>query len=162
MTPPVAVLAGFGVDGLWQWLRHRPRLRIGLLIAVLVSAGVLSAGASATTLDRFVSAQARDAETAAWVASVVPSGATVYAFDITLRLRHSSDLKVHELFYETPQSLERALASGEPAYLVVNGWALEHQWQGHAVQAAYHWLRDVRGLTPLGQYGYFQLYKVLP
>ena len=160
MLPPVAVLAGMGVDNALTFVPRR--LRWASLTGLLLSAALLTGSASTATLGRFLRAQMRDSQTVDWAAAHIPPGATVYTFELTLRLRHSSALNVVELFYETPESLAQRRVEARADYLLVNGWALANQWQGSAVQAAFEWLRTRRGLIPLGQSGNYQLYRIAP
>lgn len=160
MLPPVAVLAGLGTDRALAVLPRRVGwLALGLL---LLSAALSTGSASAGTLGRFLQAQARDAQTAAWAAARLPTGATVYTFGLTLRLRHTAPLEVIELYYETPQTLSARRAHERSAYLLINEWVIENQWRDTDLQSAVDWLRTQRGLVDLGQSGYYRLYQVLP
>jgi hypothetical protein len=85
---------------------------------------------------------------------------TLYTFGLTLTLQHYTTLNVYELFYETPATLDARWAHGKDDYLLLNVGNIEQQWNGREVQTVYHWLRDVRGLVKLGQYGSYTLFRV--
>jgi 4-amino-4-deoxy-L-arabinose transferase-like glycosyltransferase len=161
--PAVAALAGVGVEAEWRLLQ-RWRLPNRVALAFLMMVMVFGAGhtlrLAQTNLAAFISRQQDDKDTARWAAGIIPPGATVYTFGLTLTLKHYTGLQVYELYYETPATLEQRWTPGQVDFLLLNVWNIEHQWAGRTPQADYHWLRDRRGLVKLGQQGYYALYQV--
>jgi hypothetical protein len=161
--PAVAALAGIGMEAEWRLLQKR-RLPNGIVLAFLMMVVVFGAGhtlrLAQTNLAAFISRQQDDKDTARWAAGIIPPGATVYTFGLTLTLKHYTGLQVYELYYETPATLEGRWTPGRVDFLLLNVWNIEHQWAGRTPQADYHWLRDRRGLVKLGQHGYYTLYQV--
>jgi len=39
-------------------------------------------------------------------------------------------------------------------------WTTEHQWYGKSPWIIYHWLKSERGLTELGTFGGYTLYRI--
>src|SRR5262249_40185009 len=108
----------------------------------------------------FINNQQRDKDTAAWATQQIPARATLYTFGLTLTLQHYTSLNVFELYYETPDTLAKKWTIRKDDYLLVNAANIEQQWAGRDPQKDFHWFRDTRGLTKLGDYGYFTLYKI--
>jgi 4-amino-4-deoxy-L-arabinose transferase-like glycosyltransferase len=112
------------------------------------------------TVRTFIDNQQKDKIAIAWAADQIPPGSTIYTFGLTLTLKHYTDFQVYELYYETPATLADKWQLGQSDYLLLNVWNIENQWDGREPQIAYHWLRDVRGLTRLGRQGYYTLYRI--
>jgi hypothetical protein len=79
---------------------------------------------------------------------------------LTLTLQYYTPFDVHEIYYETPQTLAENWQHGRIDYLLINVWQIENQWEGREPQIAYHWLRDERGLTLIERYGNYTLFRV--
>ncbi len=160
--PAVAILAGYGLDYTARLISRfvRPRYAYAAL-SVLVIIGVNhSLDVGVHTISDFIKHQQGDKAAAAWAGERVPAGATIYSFGLTLTLQHYTDLNVHEIFYETPTTLNQKWTPGQADYLLLNVWNIENQWVGLDPQLDYHWLRDTRGLVRLGKNGYYTLYRI--
>ncbi len=162
--PAVSVLAGFGAEVITRWLKRRPmclRAIVSAVLGVWMLVGMgLTLRASLEVIGPFIARQQQDKITAQWAQQHIPTGRTLYAFGLTLTLRHYTDLDVLELYYETPDSLAARWISGRADYLLLNAWSVENQWAGLSPQIAYHWLRDVRGLAPIGRHNNYWLFRV--
>lgn len=160
--PAVAVLAGVGTDTLSHRLKNTPpQWRMAAAYAgVLVTGLGLTLRASHEVIGPFIARQQQDKITAQWAQQHIPAGRAVYAFGLTLTLRHYTELDVIELYYETPKSLAARWIPGQADYLLLNTWSVENQWAGLPPQIAYHWLRDRRGLAPIGRLNNYRLFRV--
>lgn len=160
--PAIAVLAGLGIEAVegWQVIRGRQAAVWGILGMVVLFGLGQTVSAGQEVIGTFLGRQQADRAAAAWVTAYVPPEANLYTFGLTLTLQHYTDLEVYELFYETPDTLTDRWVAGQPDYLLINVWQIENQWDGRAPQIAFHWLRDVRGLTELGRYGNYTLFRV--
>lgn len=161
--PAVAILAGTGLEAVPEWLQRKrfPAYVSWFAFAAILILGGRETLATATqTIDTFVDNQQRDKETAEWAAEYVPERATLYTFGLTLTLKHYTTLNVHELYYESPETLVERWVRGQDDYLLLNVWNIENQWAGREPQIVFHWLRDRRGLVELGRYGNYTLFRV--
>lgn len=171
VTPPIFVMVGLGFDRLMRVI-HSVSLPRGYSRRALASAafagvsvlallgGIQMYRAADHTVQTFVSMQQREKQIAAWIMTRIPSGAVVYTFGLTLTLEHYGNFEVREIFYETPASLEAGWQHGQHDYLVINAWQVVHQWNGLAPQIAYHWLRDQRGLVPIGRIDNYTVFRI--
>ncbi len=182
--PPVAVLVGIGLQAAAKWIQNsvskilfiRAGLRptptqwiVYLGIVVLIAVGLSqTASVSSAIIHTFISNQQRDKALAGWARENIPAGATLYTFGVTLTLQHYTTLDVHEIYYETPETLaekwdmERANGDSRNDYLLLNLWDINHQWQGREPQIAYEWLQNERGLLQMSRYGNYTLFKISP
>jgi hypothetical protein len=160
--PAVAILAGCGFEYAAQLIGRfiRPRYAYALLSVLILFGAGYSLDVGTHTINDFIARQQEDKQVAAWAGERVPDGATIYTFGLTLTLQHYTSLNVHELFYETPATLQQKWTPGQPDYLLLNIWNIENQWVGLDPQLDYHWLRDTRGLIRLGKNGYYTLYRI--
>lgn len=159
VTPAVAVLCGAG--GAWLWQRTHRHMALRLALIALTCTGLLwTISTARETISRFIAVHQADRATAAWIDAQLPSGATIYTFNLTLTLRHHTDLVVRDLYFETPQSLASAWQFGRDDYLAVNLWEIETQWAGREPQIAFRWLQAARGLDELGRAGRYTLFRV--
>ncbi|MHB8627902.1 MAG: ArnT family glycosyltransferase [Aggregatilineales bacterium] len=163
--PPLIVFGGVGVAWLFcTAARLRGVWRIGLGAGIV---GAIGYGLLATLLvasglvSGFVANKDRDLAAVRWIESLIPEpNATVYMLDLTLTIQHYSTLKPVQIYYETPESMAARLPGDRPAYALFNVWTTEHQWQGKTPWIIYHWLLDQPGLTEIGQYSVYTLYRV--
>ncbi len=156
--PPAVLLIGAGFAAAVEspsrlfrtigWVA--PAALIGMLIAVN------------DYVPAFVARQQADRAVITWAVENLPEGATIYTLGLTLPLRIAHTGEVRELYYETSGSLTAVSERHEPAYLLVNMWQIEHQWQGRSPALAVEWLRRERGITRIGQHGYYSLYWIAP
>jgi 4-amino-4-deoxy-L-arabinose transferase-like glycosyltransferase len=167
MSTPIFVLVALGVEHAAKVLNGRrstvQKAVQYVLIGVVALIGVgMSLAKANQIVSQFVENQMADKEVVAWAAAQLPDGAVVYTMGLTLPLRHAlvGRGEVLELYYETPETLDRGWERGWADYLLINVWQIENQWQGREPQIAYHWLRDMRGFRQLGQSGYYTLFRV--
>lgn len=160
--PAVALLTGVGFEAAYNAARRtRMRASAPFMVLVIVGGGsLLTVAASRAVIVPFIQAQQKDWAVAEWVSQQIPDEATIYTFGITQIMKHYTDLNVRELFYETPESLAAAGALDRADYLLLNVWSVENQWAGLGPQAAYHWLRDTRGLVRLGMQNNYVLFYI--
>ncbi len=183
--PAVAALTGLGVEGalamvqgFGEGVQRRARRTLPLqeankginpLVQIISTAVLLGIGAiglwqsysvSSANISSFLHNQQQDRETAAWAAERIPEGARVYTFSLTPTLRHYTTFEVYDLYYQSPESLSALWRPGVEDYLLINGWNVVNQWEGRAPHIAYRWLRRERGLTEIGRFGYYTLYRV--
>ncbi len=166
VMPAIAILIAQGLDTILAQL-HRlhmetsSRTIIRSLLVILFVLGLLHMWKRATEVTTiFINHQQQDKSAVDWASQHIPSGATVYAFGLTLALRQRTTLDVQELYYETPETLATKWQHGKVDYLLLNVWNVENQWVGRDLERSYHWLRDQRGLIRIGKSGYYTLYKV--
>ncbi len=157
--PPAALLIGSGVTAVAE-TRSRMRRIIAFVPAVI--ALMLMLIAANEHVPAFVARQQADRAVITWAAENIPDDATVYTLGLTLPLRIARTGEVRELYYETVDSLTAVAERHEPAYLLVNMWQIEHQWQARAPALAVEWLRRERRITRIGQHGNYSLYWIAP
>jgi hypothetical protein len=160
LFPPVAILTAFGIYWAARLVSRRISSRFAYAAATVLliwSAGGMLNQAS-DTIRVFVANQERDKATANWVKAQLPPESSIYTFGLTLTLQHYTPLRVREVYYETPQTLETGWGCND--YLLLNLWDIQHQWAGREPDKVYQWLRDHRGLTQMGQFGYYTLFQV--
>ncbi len=154
LYPPLALLAGYGVADLWD-TRWRGLVKAGLAVSL---AGMLMW--AVPMLNSFITTQNGSKALAAKVAEAVPADATLVALGLTATLRHSTELRVIEIFNETPDTLRTTVCGQPRVYALLDVANVEGQWAGRSPQTAYHWLRDGPGVQPVGQFGPYTLFKV--
>jgi 4-amino-4-deoxy-L-arabinose transferase-like glycosyltransferase len=181
--PAVAALVGVGLQATAKWLPKMvakilpvgarctlAQMRIAYLgvIGLMVIGLLQTVSVSSTIIHTFITNQQRDKALAHWARERIPAGATLFTFNVTLTLKHYTTLDVHDIFYETPETLaekweiERANDESKNDYLLLNVWDINHQWEGRAPQVAYQWLRDERGLLQMARFGNYTLFKIRP
>lgn len=153
MTPPIAVLAGVGMG----WLFERQRV---VYAAVLIGGLALSVNAALPTIHTFIGNQMNDKAAVTWAIERVPAEARLYAFGLTQPLMAYAPFEVHELYNETPNSIQAQQADGTDSYLLLNVWQVEHQWAGRPLEMTYQWLRDTVGLEYLDRNGNYLLFGI--
>jgi hypothetical protein len=72
-----------------------------------------------------------------------------------------SRLDTHELWALDATQVAGLAADGRPTLLLIDVANVEAQWQGRAPAENYHWLRDGPGLSVLGQFQSYTLFRVL-
>jgi len=108
----------------------------------------------------FIARQMRDKAVVFWVRDHLPVDATLYTHGLSPALRHYTQMEIHELYDETPQSLSTAQHTG--TYLLINGWQIINQWAGLAPGIAVNWLREHHTLRRIGRMNDYTLYLVVP
>jgi hypothetical protein len=160
LLPPLALLSARGIG----WIRVRLAAR-GAIASRLASAAVavllvMNAALAWRHVDGFVVRQSAELRAIRALAAEIPSGATVISLGATAALRHDG-LDVVELYYLTASEVD-ALASGGPAYLVVDAGALAGQWAGTAPGLAFERLRLAPGFIEVDRSGTWALFVVNP
>jgi hypothetical protein len=157
--PPLAVLAGLGLAWLLgivaargQLAGSRARLHllaVGAALAILAVAQsglVIQAGAArASVRELYTTKQAYLAGARCLVgrAGDGPPTVPVFSFAVTFTLKEYTLLRPRELYFETPASVDAALASaGNPVrgYLILPVQGFEEQWQETPMGATYRHL----------------------
>ncbi len=154
LYPPLVLLAAVGASDLAR--RARPA---GLVRAVtaLSLAGMLIW--STRPVGRFLDTQTQDKRSARLIERQLPPGAPVVAFGLTLTLRHSTQLEVHELFYLSESDLAALLGCKRTLYVVVDPANLASQWRGSALERSYTWLGANASLTKLADLAPYTLFR---
>jgi hypothetical protein len=155
--PPLAVLAALGFETALGWAG--PRWRLVPILLLAAGLGLMVLGGAQLTRS-FIVRKDGDLDTVRRVEALVPAGARLLVFGPTFTFKHYSALDSVELFYVTPDQLPAELDDGRLAYLLVDVSSLETQWRDEPVAADYRWLRDIRGLEPVEQFGSLTLFKV--
>lgn len=164
--PPVAVLAGTGMDALWFFgeadrKNPVPTYALRFIAIMVLTIGIVhTLKTSETIMGTFINNQQQDKAIATWVNQQLPTDATLYTFGLTLVLQHETPFTIYELYYETPQSLDEKWIHGQTDYLLLNLWVIENQWKDREPYTAYHWLSDNRGLIRIGRYGNYTLFRI--
>lgn len=163
---PLAALAGIGLTSTVHpvFSALPTSLISGLRYAVLLIITLISIRATYTTgkaeIHHLIGLKNADLNTIEWVQRTIPAG-TLYTLDLWLMMQHyAPELAVKQIYYETPDTLAQQFPSSEPTYVLLNLWAIEHQWAGKAPWIAYHWLNEHEGLTRIGRYGNYTLLYV--
>jgi hypothetical protein len=154
---PLAVLAAVGLETVLARLGPRAR-RVGLALCGLGLVMMLASGVQLT--QGFIARKQADLQTVARVQALLPPHARLLTFNQTFTFQHYSTLDTHELFYLAAEDLPALLADDAPTYLLLDEHNVETQWAGEPLGAAYRWLRDQRGLEPLGHFGSLTLSRV--
>ncbi len=113
-------------------------------------------------ITNFVAVKDSDLAAARWIEAQIPEPeATVYCLDLVLTMEHYTKLRPVQIFGLTPQALSDQLSQRtRPAYAVFNLWTTEHQWVGKSPWIVYHWLTDHPGLTTIGSFGNYTLFRI--
>lgn len=155
--PPLAVLAALGLETFQHYLGSRWRWGVWLWMG----AGLLSMAVGGAQLTQsFITRKADDLALMRAVEARMPPGARLLTFTLTLTFQHYSVVETLELFDVSPDALPALLADGRPTFLLLDVRQVETQWQGRALEASYHWLRDERGLMVLEQFDAYTLFQV--
>jgi hypothetical protein len=78
-------------------------------------------------------------------------------------MQHYTTMRPVQIFGLTPDALSDQLAHrARPTYAVFNLWTTEHQWVGKSPWIVYHWLIDHPGLTAIGTFGNYTLFRINP
>ncbi|MEP7287344.1 MAG: glycosyltransferase family 39 protein [Chloroflexota bacterium] len=161
---PLAVLAGVGTAWIFAVLQKSSTLKwiIRPAIVVIIVYGLLTTvNASVPIITNFVSIKNSDLKAAQWIeAEIAEPGATVYCLDLLLTIEHYTTLHPIQIYGLSPATLSDQLSKTRPAYAAFNIGTTEHQWFGKSPWIIYHWLLDNPGLTQIGTFGNYTLYRV--
>lgn len=168
---PLVILAGIGVAwicGKIQSLSPVSLLRpISLAAQGFIVLGVLIAAESPRPKAQdmvvwLVERKDEDYGAVQWAASTIPDGSTVYTLELWPMMRHYvPQVRTVQIYHETPQSMKQRLPNDRPAYLLLDMWAINHQWAGENPAEIYMTLAEEPGLFRMGRYGNYALYRVL-
>jgi hypothetical protein len=155
--PPLAIFAGIGADRLVTLVGARRRAK-AVLVATLVM--TVMAAAAVQNSVRFIDRAEVNLTIVRWTEQQLPSSAILVTFQLTGTFRHHSRIDTRELFFETPVSLNSALETGRPVFLLVDTPSIDGQWRAQPPGVNVRWLRSGPGLVTVGQQGAFTLYRV--
>lgn len=168
---PLMILAGIGVA--WICEKIQSLSPVSLLRPISLAAqgfivlGVLIAAESPRpkaqdTVAWLVERKDEDYGAVRWAVSAIPNGSTVYVLELWPMMRHYvPQMRTIQIYYETPQSMKQRLSEDRPAYLLLDMWAINHQWVGENPAEIYTTLAEEPGLFRVGRYGNYALYQVL-
>lgn len=163
LFPPLAVCAAFGMVWLVTFahtiLARRFPLSTGLAVVCVAVVFCIQVAWGYHENNRFLTTVRAYTSIGAWLAGQVPADATVYTFTLSPMLEHETNLRIVEIFFETPESL-RGKLQGEPNFLIVDVRSLQTQWAGTMPERNYQYLREQVGLTELGIKSGFTLYRI--
>ncbi len=154
--PPLLVLTGVGLDFVWKrW----PAWRSAVLVwCVLGLAGSLLW--SVRDVRVFVNRKQADLTAVQWAATRIPPGSTVLSFGLSLTLEHYTQLRVVDLYAQSPASVQALICSSPETYLLVDPANLESQWTGKSPEVNFRWLKEAARLFEIGSLDPWMLYGV--
>ncbi len=160
LVPPLAVLAGIGAA--WLLTRRRvPQILRAALLLLMIQGLINTLRVSAPIITEFVSRKNADLDAVRWLErQVAAPNATVFCIDLMLTIDHYSALHPVQIYEQTPDSLRPQIRY--PAYAIFNVWTIDHQWVGKSPWKIYYWLRDQVGMTQIGTFGLYTLYRITP
>ncbi|MBI5929784.1 MAG: phospholipid carrier-dependent glycosyltransferase [Chloroflexi bacterium] len=168
---PLVVLAGIGVASVWVRLQQLSAVSTlkpislatrGLVLLAVVVAAESPQSQAHDTVAWLVERKNEDYEAVQWAAGAIPASSTVYVLELWPMMRHYvPQVRTVEIYYETPTSMTQRLPQDRPAYLLLNMWAIQHQWVGKIPAQIYEALAEQPGLVRLGRYGNYHLFRVL-
>ncbi|MBV9577690.1 MAG: hypothetical protein JO057_03765, partial [Chloroflexi bacterium] len=160
--PPVAIVAAAGMLLVWRWLEANPARRpLRLIVGGCILVGlVITAGAAARLVERFIDTKDHELTLVHWVQSQTPSSAELFTFGPTLAFRHYSSMPTFDLYDVSASDIRGILADAAPHYLLVDTTNVESQWLNQAPSTNFHLLRDQVGLTELGTDEGYTLYQI--
>jgi hypothetical protein len=167
---PLVLLAGVGVEALRieppTWVMQRPDWRLGrkswdrVVYLVLTFCLLGMALWAFRAADRFLTAQNMTKQSAREIENLLPKGATILSFGLTLTLQHYTDLDVVELYNVDEEGLAAATSANTPIYLLVDLDNIANQWQSRPPQINYLWLEDHMRLIPVRDFDPYSLFQV--
>jgi hypothetical protein len=155
--PPLAILVATGL--VWFGRHFSPRLGIAAGAFVTLGLIVMAIG-GARLVQGFVDRKDADLAMVQWVEAQTPPGARLLSFGPTLTFQHYSRLPTIEMFELEPRQMPQVLSAPDPTYVLLDEVNVADQWRGRAPDQVLQWLRDVPGLTRLGDYGSYSLFRV--
>jgi len=163
--PPIAAFAGMGLGVLWGVMDRAPAFGFagrGFGVLAVGVALLTSYAAGSHALDQIAQRKEKDLAAVEWARQHIPeTEADVLTLELWLIMQHyEPSLGAVQIYYETPQSLERLRSASRPTYVLLNRWGLNNQWVGKSPWIAYSWLNDKLGLVFVGHYGNYHLLKV--
>lgn len=155
---PVAVLAGVGLG----WLFDRAPIGSRRLLAVWLGAGLVVACAwGLYDTSAFIGRQVDERSIVSWLATRVPTDASILTFGETATLEHFTPYRVVELWSETPASVQAIARAGRDVFVLLDVENVESQWQGLGPQVNFQTLQDHFRLERIASRGAYVLYAVM-
>lgn len=168
---PLVILAGIGVAGVSQKIQQLSSVSLlrpislaaqAFIVLVVLIAAQSPQPKAQDTVAWLVEHKDDDYGAVQWAASTIPEGSTVYVLELWPMMRHYvPQVRTVQIYYETPQSMKQRLSEDRPAYLLLDMWAINHQWVGENPAEIYTTLAEEPGLFRVGRYGNYALYRVL-
>ncbi len=168
---PLVILAGIGVVGVSQKIQQLSSVSLlrpislaaqGFIVLAILIAAQSPNPKAQDTVAWLVERKDDDYGAVQWAASTIPEGSTVYVLELWPMMRHYvPQVRTVQIYYETPQSMKQRLSEDRPAYLLLDMWAINHQWVGENPAEIYTTLAEEPGLFRVGCYGNYALYRVL-
>jgi 4-amino-4-deoxy-L-arabinose transferase-like glycosyltransferase len=159
-VPPLGILLAAGL--LWTLRiasrRHAVLHRALLGIAVLGSAAMLAGGVR--LLDGFIDRKESDLELVRWVEAQTPTDAQLLSFGVALTFQHYSRLPTLDTYDLQPAQLPGVLGRAPANFLLIDEANVEGQWRDLGPAAILRTVRTTPGLTRIGQYGSYTLFRV--
>lgn len=167
---PLVILAGIGVAAVSEKIGQLSAISIfkpislaarGYIVLGVLIAAELPRPKAQDTVAWLVERKEEDYGAVEWTASTIPDGSTVYVLELWPMMRHYvPQVRTVQIYYETPQSMKQRLSEDRPAYLLLDMWAINHQWTGENPAEIYTTLAEEPGLFRVGRYGNYALYRV--
>jgi len=160
---PVAVFASVGIFCIplpTRWPKSTS-LHRSVRWLLLAAATLAALPFSYRALDRFHTAAASQLADIRYLQSQLPATATVLTFELSIALDYYTQLKIVDLYAQSPQSLSPLVCGGDAVYVYVREQKLESQWAAKSPARNFHWLGDQVGLQPIGLHGDWTLYRAL-
>ncbi len=157
--PPLATIAGIGIDELWNRPLRRFRWAIGLwFLAGLV---LMAAGGISLT-DSFIERKNRSLAIMRQVEDILPADGTLITFGLTGAYQHYYDRQVLELFTLRAEDLQPAIDRGEPYFLLADLDNVRTQWAGRTPAQNLHYVETNTRVLPLGEFPPYTLLGLEP
>jgi hypothetical protein len=159
------VLIGIGAS--WMLLKRSIRLRVilvPLVVIILIHSLIVTLRATIPMITNFVEAKNSDLASAQWIEQqIAEPDAIVYCLDLVLTMEHYTTLHPSQIYEMSTDTLRDQLQQNrgqKPVYAVFNLWTTEFQWKGESPWLIYHWLLDHPGMSKIGSFGNYTLYRI--
>jgi len=154
LLPPLIVWVAAGLDRVMK-IDRRWRL-IGWAISVISLIGMV--GWSGRVVGNFVDRKNADLAVVGQLDRWMPPESTLLAFGLTATAQQYTDLRVIELFHETPDTLAARLRTGA-VYVLIDEANITAQWTGKSPAINFEWLQTQARLTPLAALPPYRLFR---
>jgi len=155
--PPLAIMAAIGVDTAFRAAGKRGKY----VVAVLLVGGLLWMAHGGQALTRqFITRKNANVHVVEWVEETIPTRARLLTFSITSAFGQYSRLEALDLYNLDREQIAAMVASDRPTYVLLDVPATQRQWEGRAPWENFVWLRDVAGISEVGELGGYTLYAV--
>lgn len=155
--PPLAIMAAIGVDTLFRAAGRRGKY----VVAMLLVGGLFWMGHGGWSLTRqFIARKDATVRVVEWVEQTIPANARLLTFSITTAFGHYSRLEAFDLYHLDREQITAMITSDRPTYVLLDVPGTRRQWEGRAPWENFAWLRDVAGISSIGELGGYTLYEV--